>query len=355
MTDVIVVGAGVVGLMCAVRLQASGARVTLLEAESEAGVFDGPGASAAAAGMLAPLADPQAPHARLALESYRLWRRWSGEAEWRDGVRFDGGVVVRKDAQEALDFSRAAQALQTRTVLLSAGEFRRATGLRSKVEFAVLAEEEGVADPHRVLSGLMMQARALGVRCVFGADVATAEAGGVATHDGLRLEADAVVLAPGVWASRRLVEAAPALGRVRPAKGHMCQVRMEAALGPNLRAPGFYLARRREDAVLGSTMEFDRCDRRIDAEKVAGLVRAAEALLPGELAPGERAWAGVRPMSPDGWPIVGPSSGVLVAAGHSREGWLMAPITAEIVSAYVFGAQLPDAWAALSPARFENP
>jgi glycine oxidase len=60
-------------------------------------------------------------------------------------------------------------------------------------------------------------------------------------------------------------------------------------------------------------------------------------------------------MSPDGWPLIGPSGDVLVAAGHSRNGWLLAPITAEIITAYVFGAEIPPEWAALSPQRFETP
>jgi glycine/D-amino acid oxidase-like deaminating enzyme len=51
--------------------------------------------------------------------------------------------------------------------------------------------------------------------------------------------------------------------------------------------------------------------------------------------------------------LIGRSNGILVAAGHSRNGWVLAPITAEIITAYVFGAELSPAWAALSPQRFE--
>jgi glycine oxidase len=46
---------------------------------------------------------------------------------------------------------------------------------------------------------------------------------------------------------------------------------------------------------------------------------------------------------------------VLVAAGHSRNGWLLAPITAEIITAYVIGAEIPSDWAALAPERFGAP
>jgi glycine oxidase len=59
-------------------------------------------------------------------------------------------------------------------------------------------------------------------------------------------------------------------------------------------------------------------------------------------------------MSPDGWPMIGRSGDVLIAAGHSRNGWLLAPITAEIITAYVMGADIPPEWAALSPDRFGN-
>ena len=59
-------------------------------------------------------------------------------------------------------------------------------------------------------------------------------------------------------------------------------------------------------------------------------------------------------MSPDSWPMIGPSGDVLIAAGHSRNGWLLAPITAEIITAYVMGADIPAEWAALSPDRFGN-
>jgi glycine oxidase len=53
--------------------------------------------------------------------------------------------------------------------------------------------------------------------------------------------------------------------------------------------------------------------------------------------------------------MIGPTpEGIYIAAGHSRDGWLMAPITAEIITAYVFGQEIPPEWAALSPERFND-
>ena len=355
MKSVIVVGAGVIGLFCAVRLVQAGARVRVLEAEGEQASVYGSGASAAAAGMLAPLGEASSPHDALAFTSYDLWRRWREGAEWADGVRFDGGVIVARNPADTDALIARAHALGRRAEPLGASQFRKRTNLRAKLEHAVSVEDEGVADPLRVLSGLAMQARALGVLIDNNQDVASLSANGATTHDDVVNEADVGVLATGFWGSEKLATFAPALRHVAPGKGHLVPVTLDQPLRPNLRAADFYIAQRREDVVLGSTLELGRFDRRIEPARVEELMAAANALLPGEVKPVGRAWAGIRPMSPDGWPIIGPSGDVLVAAGHSRNGWLLAPITAEIVTAYVFGAEIPPEWTALSPQRFETP
>jgi glycine oxidase len=354
MKSVVIVGGGVIGLFCAVRLAQAGARVTLLEAEGEHASVYGPGASAAAAGMLAPLGDTASAHDALSFASYDLWRRWRDGAEWADGVRFDGGVAIAVDAAAADALLGRASAAGRRAEPLTASQFRKRSGLRTKLEDAVFIEDEGVADPLRVLSGLAMQARALGVLIEYNRDVAELDDGAAVTHDDEVYEADVIVLATGFWGSEKLATFAPALQHVTPGKGHLVPVALDQSLGPSLRAPGFYIAQRREDVVLGATMELGRFDRRVDQARVEELLTAASALLPGEVKPAGRAWAGIRPMSPDGWPIIGPSGDALVATGHSRNGWLLAPITAEIVSAYVFDAEIPPEWAALSPQRFET-
>lgn len=352
MKQVVIVGSGAIGLFCAVRLAKAGARVTVLEAEAEHPSLYGPIASAAAAGMLAPVADAPSAHEKLALDSYELWKAWAPGAEWADGVRFDGAVVVANEgAAQALIGN--ARRLGRKASDISGGKFKKRTGFQTRIENAVFVEDEGVADPLRVLTGLAMQARAHGVIIEYRSDVAEVTPTRVVTHDDRVFEADCVIVAPGAWATDRIIAAAPALKHVRPAKGHIVAVELAHLLGPNVRAPGFYLAQRREEVVLGATVEFDRYDRRVEQARVAELLAAAEALLPGEIKPTQRAWAGIRPMSPDGWPMIGPTGeGVLIAAGHSRNGWLLAPITAEIIAAYVFGGELTPDWAALSPERF---
>ena len=351
MSRILIVGAGAIGLFCALRLAKAGAKVVLLEAEPEDFTVHAPTASLAAAGMLAPIGEAagDANVNRLALASFDSWRAMSKGALWEDGVRFGGGVIVAADADAVRE-----RAMGRSVIPLSAGQWRKRSGLEARVENALFVEDEGVADPIRVLSGLAMDARRHGVQILFSHDVASVSAHSATTYEGAVFEADAVLLAPGVWATDQLIAAAPALGHVRPAKGHLVAVTLARPLGPNIRTPGFYLTRRMDDdVVLGASMEFGRYDRQVRPERVAALLAAAESLFPGEVRPRGQAWAGVRPMSPDGAPLIGRSGEVWIAAGHSRNGWLLAPITAEIICAQLMGGEISPLWKCFSPDRFD--
>ncbi|MEQ1493982.1 MAG: FAD-dependent oxidoreductase, partial [Terricaulis sp.] len=219
MKDVIVVGGGAIGLFCAVRLRKGGARVWLLESGREHPTYYSPIASAAAAGMLAPIGNEPSAHEKVALESFELWQSMRAGAEWADAVRFDGAVIVRPDASEAAAFAANAAQVGRKAQSLSAGEFRKRTGFRAKVEHALFVEAEGTADPLRMLTGLAMQAHALGVLRFYDTDVWDVTATSATTHEGRVFEADAVVLAPGAWANEGMLKAAPALKQVRAGKG----------------------------------------------------------------------------------------------------------------------------------------
>jgi glycine oxidase len=358
---VIVVGAGIIGMFCALRLAQRGAQVIVLEGEREdLGPFS-PMASLAAAGMLAPVTEASGPperHAlldRLALDSFDLWRTQSKGALWEDGMRFDGGVFIAADEFDAADMQQQASRVGRSAKPLSAGQASKRTGLQTRCDHALFIEDEAVADPVRVLSGLVMDARRHGVQVLYRHDVDQVEANRVTVYEQGSYEADIVLLAPGAWASERMLKAAPVLARIRPARGHVLPVKLAQPLRPNVHGRSFYLARRMDDdVVLGSTMEFDRFDRGVDPERVNQLLGAAEQMFPGEvhLRADANPWVGVRPMSPDWAPIIGRSGDALVACGHSRNGWLLAPVTAEIVCGVVFGDQLAPHWAAFGPERF---
>ena len=303
--------------------------------------------------MLAPINDgEESSHAdfqHLALDSFDLWRRLSADAPWQDGVRFEGAALIAADANAFIaktkNLARAAEPL-------SASQWRKRTGFEARVEHAVYVADEGVADPTRVLSGLLMEVRRYGGEVRYGVDVVSTTATSVTTERDETIEADHVLLTPGVWATEALQTFAPALKHVRPAKGQLVPVTLAQPLGLTVRAHDFYLTPRLSDVVLGASFELDRFDRGADPARAAELVAAADRVLPGEVEASGRGWAGIRPMSPDGAPIIGRSGDVLVACGHSRNGWLLAPVTAEIVCALILGEDLPAHWQAFGPERF---
>ncbi len=351
MKSVVIVGGGVIGLFCALRLAKAGAQVTLLEAEAESRSVNSPTASAAAAGMLAPY-DAGALHEGLALRSLDLWREAQQEAAWAGAVRFDGAVYLRASEADAVALQARIVSVGRKARPLSARQLHQRFGFKPGAYHAIAVTEEGVADPLQVLSGLAFDARQHGVVIRYNQDVARVIGGAAFTHEGEVFEADAIVLAPGAWATEALLAAAPALRHVRPAKGNIVTIQATRAFEGNLHAPGFYLTRRGAETILGATMELDRFDRQPDQSQADNLLATARMFMADPLVQA-RVWAGVRPMSPDGWPMIGPSGDVILAAGHSRNGWTLAPVTAEIVAAHVMGETLAPEWALLSPDRFE--
>ncbi len=359
---IVVVGAGVIGLCSALHLLERGHDVTLIDGDSGNWEEFGAAASLAAAGMLAPMAEAAA----LPSEAYprALDLMLAGIETWRaiksEHVRFTGGLMLG----EALS-ARVRDLSHTYNLTseeLSADAIERRFGLRPACDKGLYIPNEGGVSPLPQLRAWLAEVRERGGKTHFDveADLIERKAWGRAVRclGGEMFSADHIVLAPGVWASDHLMEAAPALKLIRPAKGHLTNAQLKAGLGLNVHGPNFYLAARGgAEVVLGSTMEFDRADRRIEPEKIAMLRANAKALLPDALTEDEgRAWAGVRPMSPDWAPMIGRSGseGAIVACGHSRNGWLLAPLTARIVAAYVEERDLDPLWRAFAPDRFDG-
>lgn len=344
---VLVVGAGAIGLFCAWRLARRGAAVTLIESEAE-GASPSRSASRAAAGMLGPISETLSElpgtHARLldlGLASLDLWRA-AGPALKLSGFPARGATLLGDDRDRRARLEKLAALCAER-------------GLKTRWRGEDLeVPDEAALDPHEALAALR---RALleaggGVRA---GEAVAATARSVALTDGTRLDADIVLLAPGVWAVPGLIEAAPALGRISAMYGVLVEIAAsDPAPGATLRAAGAYAVGRAPGrVVLGSTMWPGRTALDVDSNS-ANVVQKAMAAAAPRLGGARRlaAWAGVRPMSPDWAPMIGTGGECLVAAGHSRNGWLLAPITAEIISAFVFGDPIGPLWAAFAPDRF---
>jgi glycine oxidase len=176
-----------------------------------------------------------------------------------------------------------------------------------------------------------------------------------------RYSADAVVLAAGTWAGRvRIAGARPI--PVRPVRGQLLQLQWSASQPPPARVVwdrGCYVVPWPDGSMLvGATMEDVGFDERVTLDGVRNLADAAARLLPAATAASfVAARAGLRPASPDGLPIVGPLADaprVCVAAGHYRNGVLLAPLTARIVADWILESRRDAAIEVTTPARFAS-
>ena len=354
--DVLVVGGGVIGLAVAWRARLRGLSVLVLERDAVGELC----AAGVAAGMLAPVSEVEFGEAgrrvlELGMRSAAMWPAFAAELERESGVelglRASGTVVVARDADEAAELERQIAfreelGLRARRLLPSAARALE-PALAPTVRLALEAPDDHSVDPRQVLGALRRACAASGVRLREHAPVAAVELDepqgrvvGVRLADGERLGAAQVVLAAGAWVSQ--IEGLPSHARlpVRPVKGQI--LRLRDPDGPGLlqrvlRFEGGYLVPRGDGRyVLGATVEERGFEPRPTAGGVYELLRRARELLPGVLELQiEELSVGFRPATPDNAPALGPAAiaGLLWAAGHHRNGILLAPLTAALLAA----------------------
>lgn len=172
--------------------------------------------------------------------------------------------------------------------------------------------------------------------------------------DGKRVRAGQLVLAAGAWSS--LIEGLPRPLPVQPLKGQMISLKA-SPLRHVVYGDDGYLVPRGDTTLVGATMEHAAFEVSTTPEAVAGLKAASVALCPALAdVPVARAWAGLRPVSPDFLPIIGKDPdypALIYACGHSRNGVLMTPLTADCVGALLAGEAPPASLAAFGIDRFE--
>ncbi len=369
-SDVIVVGAGLIGLSVAWKLALDGASVTLLEREKP-----GAGATGVAAGMLAPIGEldfGEPELLELNLRSRRLYPDFVAGVEAETGMdtgyRHTGALHVALDRDEAGELRRIMELQQSHGLdskwlgPMAARDLE--PGVSPSLAGAVLVEDDAVVDPRALVEALRSGLEARGTRIV-PAEVSgllrdsSGKVTGVLTGDG-EFTARVVVAAPGAEAG--VAEWLPEEVRppVRPVKGQVVELRGDTdapACERILGSERVYIAPRPDGRlILGATVEEMGFDRRVTGGGVHELLREAYRLLP-DVAEMEfiGAIAGLRPGTPDNVPVIGPAGieGLILATGHYRNGILLAPVTAEAVVEFVQGRQ-PEGLTAASPARFEN-
>jgi len=365
--DVVVVGGGVVGCAVAYALAREGLGVTLLERDALASQ-----ASGAAAGMLAPLAEAESdgPFLALGLRSLALFPDLVAELAGR-GAATDpeyvrcGVLRVATSDAEALDLRARVRAFAGRGL-----EWLDARATRAEAPLLADRVRGAVWSPHEahVRSAALVHALAEGAQRL-GARVETGVAATGLLRRGERavgvrtaredLAAGHVVLCAGAFtpACWAWLDAPPPLP-IEPVRGQILALLPRGEpLQRIVWGEGAYLVPKRDGTVVvGATEERVGYDVRVTAEGVHALLSAALRLAPGLGAAELRAsWAGLRPVTPDRLPAVGPvpaAEGLWVAAGHGRNGVLLAPLTGRIVADGILGRGALEEAGRLHPGRF---
>jgi glycine oxidase len=355
---VAVVGAGIVGLACAVEL---------VRARHDVRVFDpapGAGATHAAAGMLAPAGEAwhgEVDLLRLGLDSARLWPEYAARLQEATGIDVDlrttGTLLVGQDHDDLRQVQRTLEVLEGEGVSFRALDRREARSEEptlSRVAGAALLPDDHNVNPRKVTQALL---HLLGARVVR----ARAEVGdsGVVASDGTAFPCDAMVVATGA-------EARAVAPQVRPVKGETIRLRAwdppKRVLRARVRGETVYLVPRADgEVVVGSTEEEHDAEPAATVGTVVRLLHAARTLVPGlETADVLEITARHRPGTPDNGPLLGPVDTAgqvrrILAVGHYRGGVLLAPLTAQVVRAYVEGGDVPAVALPFVPSRFASP
>ena len=365
--DVIIIGGGIIGLSLAIALRKRGATVLVVERGEP-----GREASHAAGGMLVdcPLETPAALQP-LATASAKMYPEFAYELELESGMKVDlrnrGTIMFPSPEHALLD----ADFLASHSLLAPLHQIEPA--LADSLQGAVYLNERSV-DPRALTAAAWKTAKHRTVDFSSG-DAVTAvaitdgHATGVITTK-TAFHAAKVVNCAGAWAGQ-ITAKQTAAGQespqisphpipTRPVKGQMlCLIMPKLDLIRHvIRSPQVYLIPRSDGRLLvGATVEEAGFDKRTDTATIQRLHKSAIDLVP-KLVDAKilEDWAGLRPGTPDALPILGPTAipGYYAATGHFRDGILLAPITAEVMTAVIEGRIPEHDLTAFSPARFHT-
>lgn len=350
-SDLTVVGGGAIGLICAWRMAQAGMRVTLLDRTQM-----GREGSWAAAGILAPYGEahlhPSAATAsnrdvmlQACLSSLQLYPALAAELLDASGIdielsitgtpspdwREPGLLLIPPD-----DAGDAAPELDGVQLRPWNGGHAWWLGTEGQVENRKLVE----ALRRAALNAGVVFREACLIRRI---SVENDRVSSLVTDSGEVLETDQVLLCAGAWSSK--LAGLPFEIPVRPVAGQMVVLRAERRVPHLVYSQGCYLVPRRDGRLLvGATVEETGYTKRVTAGGVSSLLKGACDLMPNLAeAPLESHWAGLRPVSRDGLPILGrtPLANLTVATGHGRNGILLTPWTGEVMRDFLTRGQDP--------------
>lgn len=341
-SDICIAGAGIIGLSLALELHHRRARVTVLEQAAPLSE-----ASTAAAGMLA-AADPDNPPQLRPLSelSIALYPAFLQRLHDLSGISvpFHTGTTLQALPPHVTDT----------TGILTAEDLRRILPQLAPGNHRFLLLDEQSLDPRQLAVVLLAAVRAAAIEVRTHTQVLSTNSLGNAVE---------VHTTAGIFHAAQFVDCTGAWGaNVAPKKGQMLAVSLPPSihLQSVVRTPDIYIVPRAAGptpvrAIIGATVEDAGFDKAVHPADIRRLKSQAVSLLP-QLASAEilESWAGLRPATPDSLPLLGHSPAgpnQFVAAGHYRNGILLAPATAHVMAQMLTGETPSIDLTPFSPSR----
>lgn len=370
-TDVVVLGGGVIGCSLAYQLARRGAKVVVLEA-GEIGAQ----ASSAATGLLAPfklLAKADDAYLALQRASLALFPLLARELEELTDLSVDyqqtGSIRLASMSQSArLQEWAAAWCSRGVTMTVLQGEelAQHVPALAESYQIAVSIPSEPQVQAVSYMQAIVRAAELSGARLVAGCQIVgvdrdSSRVVAVRTADGDRFACEYLVLATGAWSGQVGNTLLELQLPVAPAGGQSLELRQpRQPLRHILFGEGIYLAPKGSERLyVGATHEDMGFVPTVTQQGTEWLLAAARRLIPGLVGcVVERAWAGLRPGTPDRRPIMGLAPGwknVVLACGHNGFGVLLSAITSQVVAELVTGGSISEVARPFAFTRFDSP
>lgn len=346
--DVLMIGGGAMGLATAIELASQGVQVTVLSRNFREAALH------AAAGMLAPQAErlPPGPMLDLCLRSRALYPNWTSQLTALTGLEtgyWPCGILAPCFTAPASGEAREPEWCDRTTLL------QYQPDLSPEVIGGWWFPQDAQVNNQQLAQVLLQAAQHLGVALEEGVTVTALDT----QEDRIQQvhttvgpwQAQAYVLATGAWSQQLLPVP------VVPRKGQLFAVQTPAQpLQKVLFGPDTYIVPRQNGRiVVGATSEDVGFAAYNTSTGMQSLLAAAMQIYPplGNF-PLENCWWGFRPATPDEWPILGPSpyQNLILATGHYRNGILLAPITARLISDLITSKQVDSCLADFSWQRF---
>jgi glycine oxidase len=358
MTDVLIVGAGIIGASCAWRLSQAGFSVKVLDRNAP-----GSEASQAALGVLTFHGRPEAmfePFRLLARESRNFYPAVIDELEDAVGERVffrqEGQLLIALNDDDLTSLEDTFRVNRAEGVELEQASIEEALmlepNLNPRIVGALFSPHDAWVDNTALTQAIVLAAQKAGAvfEQVEVTSVETSNSGiaGVRAGDSL-YESDWVVLAAGAWSGQ--IWDVP----VKPRRGQAYSV--EGSYFKHvIHSPRAYIVPKGDtQTMLGATVEDVGFDASNTPDGLGAISTHAFEISPMlETSTFVGAWAGLRPGTPDDLPIIGPAAeapNLIVASGHFRSGILLAPITADLVRQIVMGDTVDLDLVPLSPSR----